>query len=77
MKVAKIDSPIEERLQKVEEFLASVGLRISAPSLCIEDIAGKRNYRIDDVDNGQWGHLHNGSLPRAFDSERLVLIEDN
>lgn len=74
MRVAKLDSSIEERLQKVEDFLSSVGISISANYICIRDITHGREYRIDDID---LSNSDSGMLPRAFDSERLILIEGN
>ena len=73
MKLFRVDSPLEMKLQKVESLLLDLGLRLDFDgySLTISDTKSNASGFIVDSESGQKSF----NIPRCFDSERIGFEE--
>ena len=73
MKILKENGKTEEVLKQIEDILNDNGIIISTCSggLMISS-ENKMHFRLQNIESGE--QLQ--SLPRTFDADRMVLIED-
>ncbi|MFW6242602.1 MAG: hypothetical protein ACOC2W_00425 [bacterium] len=72
MKVVKVDAELEIKLQKIEELMKNLNIKLisyGAEGLCIN--YNGNDYWIKSIENGE----KTFSLPRFTEDERLVLWE--
>lgn len=75
MRIAKLDSKIENKVKKLEDFLKENGLKVLCyGKIFIEDTTKNNTYMISDP---ELAGEHGSCFPRCYEQERLELIDDN
>jgi len=73
MQVFKQESKLEQAVQEVEVLMDKLGLKLSCNDGMVFTLKdNKWAAAVKDTESGEQGW----ELPRVFDSEKLVLVED-